>query len=358
MKPSIENLRSLVVFEKTTEETLFRQVKPLLFYSEVLIWKSVLPCFPCLDEIIFFSKHHILRLDRPSEEQSPLKTPLRISEEYLNYFTTGETHRPEFGNQFPARQIETQQEWSDLVLNHRTLSMVREIESWINHQDTLMNEWQMTGKIRPGLRVLFYGLPGTGKTLTASLLGKSTGHEVYHVDLSTVVSKYIGETEKNLARLFDLAEDKEWILFFDEADALFGKRSETKDARDRYANQEVSYLLQRIETFNGIIILATNLKDNLDEAFTRRFESMIYFPMPQAPERLQLWKKGFSPKAKLADDVDLERIAEKFELSGGTIMNVIRFVSLQAIEKGNNIISLRSIEQGIRREYVKAGKMV
>ena len=144
-----------------------------------------------------------------------------------------------------------------------------------------MNDWGMAPKLRPGYRSLFYGPPGTGKTMTACLLGKSTGRDVYKVDLSLVVSKYIGETEKNLARVFDQAQHKGWILFFDEADALFGKRSETRDAHDRYANQEVSFLLQRIETFDGIAILASNQRENLDDAFTRRFESIIYFPMPR-----------------------------------------------------------------------------
>jgi len=306
----------------------------------------------------FFTKHNILHLENKEAGWSPLKMPLKISEEYLSYFTFGEAHRPRFSSQFPARFLETQQAWDELVLNAGTLSMVQEIEAWIRHGDTLLNDWQMAGKIRPGLRALFYGPPGTGKTMTACLLGKATGHDVYRVDLSTVVSKYIGDTEKNLARLFDQAENKKWILFFDEADAIFGKRSETKDARDRYANQEVSYLLQRIETFNGIAILASNLKDNLDKAFARRFESIIYFPMPGPQERLQLWQKGFSNQATLAPEVDLAKIAEKYELSGGTIMNVIRFTSLQAIRKGGVEISLTSILQGIKREFAKEGKMV
>jgi hypothetical protein len=305
----------------------------------------------------FFTKHNILNLETGKSGLSPLKAPLRLSEEYLSYLTTGEAQRPRFSAHFPARYIETGQDWDDLILNAKTLSMVQEIESWIEHGDTLLNDWQMAGKIRPGFRALFYGPPGTGKTMTACLLGKSTGHDVYRVDLSAVVSKYIGETEKNLSRIFDMAENKKWILFFDEADALFGKRSETKDAHDRYANQEVSFLLQRIETFNGIAILASNLKENLDKSFARRFESIIYFPLPGSRERLLLWQKGFSPKAKMEETVDLDEIAKNHELSGGNIMNVIRFVSLQAIARGNDIIIHSDIMQGIKREYVKHGKM-
>ncbi|MEM7382537.1 MAG: ATP-binding protein, partial [Bacteroidota bacterium] len=240
----------------------------------------------------------------------------------------------------------------------QTLSMVKEIETWIKHGATLLQDWKMDSKIRPGYRALFYGPPGTGKSMTASLLGKSTGQEVYRIDLSMVISKYIGETEKNLARVFDKAEHKQWILFFDEADALFGKRSETKDSHDRYANQEVAYLLQRIESFNGIAILASNLKQNLDKAFTRRFEALIHFPMPGPQERFLIWQKGFSSKAKLAEDLHLPTIAQRFELSGGAIMNVIRFVSLEAIRNNSNQITQRSIHEGIKREMIKEGKVL
>lgn len=305
----------------------------------------------------FFTRHNILNLEPRQSGLSPLKAPLRLSDEYLSRLTTGEAQRPHFSPHFPARYIETQQEWDDLVLNAKTLNMVQEIESWIKHGDALLNDWQMAGKIRPGFRTLFYGPPGTGKTLTACLLGKSTGYDVYRVDLSAVVSKYIGETEKNLSRIFDMAENKKWILFFDEADALFGKRSETRDAHDRYANQEVSFLLQRIETFNGIVILASNLKENMDKSFSRRFESIIYFPLPDARERLLLWQKGFSAKAKMEDAVDFDEIAKNHELSGGNVMNVIRFASLRAIARGDDTVIHSDIMQGIKREYIKHGKM-
>jgi SpoVK/Ycf46/Vps4 family AAA+-type ATPase len=188
------------------------------------------------------------------------------------------------------------------------------------------------------------------------LLGKSTRREVYKVDLSLVVSKYIGETEKNLARVFDEAQHKGWILFFDEADALFGKRTETKDAHDRYANQEISFLLQRIETFDGIAILASNQKENIDHGFARRFESIIYFPMPRPEERLRLWQQGFSPKARFEETVDLRKIAAQYDLCGGSIMNVVRYASLQALENGSSLVTLEMLQHGIRREHVKEGK--
>ena len=189
-------------------------------------------------------------------------------------------------------------------------------------------------------------------------MGKTTGLSVYRIDLSQVVSKYIGETEKNLANVFDQAENKNWILFFDEADALFGKRTSTKDAKDRYANQEIAYLLQRIEDFPGVVILATNMKDNIDDAFARRFQSMIYFPVPDAEQRYLLWKMAFSDKLALESRIDLHQIAEKYELSGGGIINVLRYAAIAAVRRDSNSILLQDLLQGIRREFRKEGKTV
>ena len=216
----------------------------------------------------------------------------------------------------------------------------------------------MNKRLKAGYRALFYGPPGTGKTLTASLLGKRTKRDVYRIDLSTVVSKYIGETEKNLASLFDKAQHKDWILFFDEADSLFGKRTNVRDAHDKYANQEVSYLLQRIEDHAGLVILASNFRNNIDEAFTRRFQSIIYFPMPQAAERLDLWKNAFPEQVQLDNTVDLKQLADAYEVSGATIMNVVQFCCLQALAQKTQEISFDQIKKGIQRELVKEGKMV
>lgn len=305
----------------------------------------------------FFTKHNILRLT-PIANEPTMKAPLRISDEYLSYFTTGEPLRPNFGANFPARFIETKLSWDELVLHPGTRKQIEEIEAWLKHGETLMNDWGMARKLRPGYRSLFYGPPGTGKTMTACLLGKSTGRDVYKVDLSLVVSKYIGETEKNLSKVFDQAQNKGWILFFDEADALFGKRSETKDSHDRYANQEVSFLLQRIETFDGIAILASNRRENLDEAFARRFESIIYFPIPRPEERLRLWCQGFSQKTQLDEGLNLEKISQEHHLAGGSIMNVIRFASMEALKNKRTVIASEDVLHGIRREYAKEGKGV
>ncbi|HEX4164621.1 MAG TPA: ATP-binding protein [Bryobacteraceae bacterium] len=275
--------------------------------------------------------------------------------EVIGPFTTGAPYRPSLGAFFPAQLLTTPHAWSDLVLAESTMDDVEEIRAWIQHCDELMNVWQLGKKIKQGFRSLFYGPPGTGKTLTASLLGKSTGLDVYRVDLSLVVSKWVGETEKNLASVFDQAENKNWILFFDEADALFGKRTATSSSHDRYANQEVSFLLQRVEGFAGVVILATNQKANVDEAFGRRFQSMIYFPMPAVPERTRLWRAAFDPE-RLEGSIDIEKLAADFEISGGAIVNVLRYASLMALRRGLDKMQAEDIRHGIRREFAKSGR--
>ncbi len=306
----------------------------------------------------FFSKFKILKLSTTHNDEPFLSGILSIMPEYLNYFTSGVSQKPDYNINFPAKRITTFLDWDDLVLDQSTLDEVLEVRDWIAYGDTLLDDWGMRKKIKPGFRTLFYGPPGTGKTLTASLLGKSAELDVYRIDLSMVVSKFIGETEKNLANIFDQAENKNWILFFDEADALFGKRTQASSSNDRHANQEVSYLLQRVEDFPGIVILATNLKANLDDAFTRRFQSMIYFAMPGAEHRLKLWQQAFSEKTVLEDKIDLGDIAAKFELAGGAIINVTRYCSMMALKRGNNIILQKDLIIGIRKEFGKEGKIV
>ncbi|MCC7507063.1 MAG: ATP-binding protein [Saprospiraceae bacterium] len=204
---------------------------------------------------------------------------------------------------------------------------------------------------------MFHGPPGTGKTLTAALLGKYTGRDVYRVDLSMVISKFIGETEKNLSNLFDKAENKDWILFFDEADALFGKRTGVRDAHDKYANQEVAYLLQRVEHFNGLVILASNFKSNIDDAFMRRFQSIIHFPMPGVGERLSIWQKSFPDKFQL-NGLNLNAFAQRYELSGAGILNVVQFACLRALERNSTQIAEAEVREGVIREFGKEGKIV
>jgi SpoVK/Ycf46/Vps4 family AAA+-type ATPase len=285
-----------------------------------------------------------------------LNGTLSISHEALELFTSGEIQKPAFNSEFPARLLTTKMEWDDLVLSPSTRLQFDEIEAWLMYHEVLMKKWGMEKRLRPGYKALFHGPPGTGKTLTATLIGKRTGKDVYGIDLSKVISKYIGETEKNLSNIFDRAENKDWILFFDEADALFGKRTNVSSAHDRYANQEVSYLLQRIESYDGLVILASNLKNNVDDAFLRRFQSIIHFPIPRPEERLALWQNGFSYKCKLEDKIDLKEIAKKYELSGGSIINVIQYGSLIALRKGTHVVMSKDIIEGIQREYQKSGR--
>jgi hypothetical protein len=304
----------------------------------------------------FLARHNVLHL-APTSALEPLTSgALAVSREYLYRFTTGVARKPAFSSDFPARLIETGLDWAHLVLPAATLEQLEEIKHWIEHGATLLDDWEMRPKLRPGFTSLFYGPPGTGKTLSACLLGKHCGCDVYKIDLSLIISKYIGETEKNLGRIFDLAEHKGWILFFDEADALFGRRTRVDDSHDRYANQEISFLLQRIEEFNGVVILASNMRSNIDDAFLRRFHSVIQFPMPRPAERQRIWSNAFSSRAVLEDRIDLGRLAERYEIAGGTIMNVVRYSSLKAISRREETIRLADMEEGIRRELLKEGR--
>lgn len=302
-------------------------------------------------------KKHIVYLEDPLDGDPPMSGRLVLDDDHAELFINGKARAPRMSLKFPAQRLETAMEWDDLVLPTRTAAELKDLENWVRHGDVLLNEWNMRHKLRPGCRALFFGPPGTGKTVTANVLGKVTGREVYKVDLSMVVSKYIGETEKNLAMLFDKAEHKDWILFFDEADALFGKRTQVRDAHDRYANQEVSFLLQRIESYNGLVILASNLAGNVDEAFARRFEHLIHFPMPRQNERALLWKKGMPGPAVLEPGIDLTQLAARYELSGGMIMNVIRYASLKAIGRGESIVRQQDLVDGIRREFAKENRL-
>ncbi len=282
--------------------------------------------------------------------------PLRPSRSLLAVIHGGDETLPEGGDAFPAQHVTTGLTWPDLVLPENTLRQIEEVRDWLIHGQTLLGAWGLGSRLRPGYTCLFHGPPGTGKTLTACLLGKLCRREVYRIDLSMVVSKYIGETEKNLARVFALAERRGWILFFDEADALFGQRTRVDSAHDRYANQEVSFLLQRIEDFPGVIILSSNFRRNIDEAFMRRFQSVVAFAMPQPAERNRLWREAMPEAAQLDDELDLDALAEQHDVSGGTIMNVVRYAALRSLVRGDAMILAEDIGDGLRRELLKEGR--
>ncbi|OYQ36206.1 AAA family ATPase [Niveispirillum lacus] len=301
-------------------------------------------------------REQMLRLDGDSDRLPQIASPLRLSEAWLHYLLTGEPARPETEHDFPARPIHCAQGWNDLVLDPQTMAQLNEIRLWLTYGQRVLTEYRLADKIKPGYRALFFGPPGTGKTLSACLLGKVTNREVYRVDASMVVSKYIGETEKNLGRVFDVAQYRDWLLFFDEADALFGKRTTASTSNDRHANQQTAYLLQRIEDFPGVVILSTNLRANMDEAFTRRFQSMIQFPMPGPAERLRLWQAAFAGSVDLAPDIDLNELAERAEVAGGAVINVLRAVTLTAAATNSKVISRTNLIDALRRELAKDSK--
>lgn len=311
---------------------------------------------PLFEDDHFFRKKGMINIEHQAAGEPFFGASLSMGSEYLNRFTTGNYHKPDYSAEFPAKLITTKLSWEDLVLAPEVMDEIENLNTWLRHSKAIMQQWGLEKSVKPGYRSLFYGPPGTGKTLTATLIGASVGVDVYRIDLSMVVSKYIGETEKNLANVFDQAENKNWILFFDEADALFGKRTQGSSSNDRHANQEISYLLQRVEDFPGVVILASNLKANIDEAFSRRFQTSVYFPLPDSVQRLRLWKGLFPNPGQLAADVNLEELAEKYELSGGALTNVVRYAAIRAMRMKRDTIMQSDLVKGIGKELLKEGR--
>jgi hypothetical protein len=258
-----------------------------------------------------------------------------------------------------ARRIEPKHRWSDLVLPKEQLDQLAAICSHARHASVVYGEWCFERRLSlgKGLNVLFTGPPGTGKTMAAEVIAAELGVALLKIDLSQIVSKYIGETEKNLRQLFDQATSANAILFFDEADALLGKRSDVKDAHDRYANTETAYLLQKMEEFAGISILATNLRQNMDDAFTRRMRFIVEFPFPEDEDRLRIWRTVWPSEVPLAADIDLSLLARRFRMSGGSIRNVALSAAFLAAEQRANV-SMQHLLRATRRELQKMGRLV
>jgi hypothetical protein len=256
-----------------------------------------------------------------------------------------------------ARKIEPTARWQDLVLPREQTDGLEELIAHVRFRQQVYGQWGFGRRLSrgKGLTALFAGPSGTGKTMAAEVIAGALGLDLYQIDLSAVVSKYIGETEKNLSRIFAGARAANAILFFDEADALFGKRSEVKDAHDRYANIEVGYLLQQMELYDGLAILATNLSENLDEAFLRRMQAVIRFPFPDEELRLQIWQSMFPAEAPLAPDVDLVQLAAKYKLAGGHIKNVAVAAAFLAAAEGSPIAQ-RHLVRATRQEFQKIGR--
>lgn len=262
-----------------------------------------------------------------------------------------------------ARKINPRYGWSDLVLPSDQFNMLREICEQVKHRSLVYEKWGFDQKISlgKGLNVIFAGPSGTGKTMSAEIMGSELRMDVYKIDLSNLVSKYIGETEKNLERIFTEAGESNAILFFDEADSIFGKRSEVKDAHDRYANIETGYLLQKMEEYDGIVILATNLRKNLDDAFIRRMHFIIEYPFPEEEDRFEIWRKVFPRDVPLDPGVDLRFLARQFKVAGGNIKNMALAAAFLAA--GDNpppavpVVEMQHLIRATRREFQKMGKL-
>jgi SpoVK/Ycf46/Vps4 family AAA+-type ATPase len=255
-----------------------------------------------------------------------------------------------------ASVVRTTLEWQDVILPDEVLSPVFEFLNYAAHRGKIFKDWGFDRKLPygRGLSALFAGPPGTGKTMICSLLAKELGLELYRIDLSQVVNKYIGETEKNLGRVFDEAARGQVMLLFDEADSLFAKRTEVKSSHDRYANLEVNYLLQRMESHDGVVVMTTNSETAIDPAFRRRIRFRIRFPAPDEQQRMQLWQGMIPKEAHVAADLDLRVIAQKFPLAGGNIMNALVRAATAAQAEGG-AISQRHLLRAAELEYAEMG---
>jgi len=254
-----------------------------------------------------------------------------------------------------ARRIRPSRTWDDIILSPDRIVQLREVAVRYRHRDTVYADWGFPPFPSTGLVALFSGQSGTGKTLAAEIIAGDLGLDLYKLDLSSVVSKYIGETEKNLEKVFSAASAGNLVLFFDEADSLFGKRSEVTDARDRYANIEVSYLLQRLEAYDGLVVMATNFQKNIDDAFLRRIHVGIDFPMPEEPERRAIWQHAFPPGAP-TKDLDWDFLARQFKLAGGNIKGAALHSAFLAAEAGSPI-TMEMVMLALKREFQKLGRL-
>jgi AAA+ superfamily predicted ATPase len=268
-----------------------------------------------------------------------------------------ECSKPEFKGL--AEHVIPRYTWTDLILTEKVRDQLRHLTDYLAQQETVYHRWG-ANKVRArgfGMKALFSGGPGTGKTMAAEVIAHTLGLDMYRVDLSSVVSRWVGETEKNLKEIFDAAEGGTAVILFDEADALFGSRGDVKQAQDRFANQEVSFLLQRLEVFEGCAILTTNLQENIDEAFLRRFGAVIEFPMPTAAQRRQLWARAIPENAPKAPDLDVDKLADQFILAGGNIVSAAINACIIAATRKESV-GMRHVVEAVGRELIKMGKQV
>jgi len=299
------------------------------------------------------SKNLLVSLETVDVDLPPLSGRLLPSDELLQELMYGKVLLPQLSKNFPAELLETSLEWEDLIISKGTEEQLNNLKNWLRNHQQLSQHPTLGKRAKAGFRTLFYGPPGTGKTLTATLLGKLANRPVFRVDLSLMVSKYIGETEKNLSGIFKRAEHKDWILFFDEADALFGKRTDNDTANDRFANQEIAYLLQRIENYNGMVILASNLKNHLDKAFMRRFQSTVHFPKPDKNERKLIWERTVPSDLPLDQSLDFNVLCDRYELTASQISNIVQACFIDALAVGVDSIDRNTLTKNLRDELKK-----
>jgi hypothetical protein len=299
------------------------------------------------------SKNSLVDLETVGDNLPLFSGKLVPNNDLVQLLLYGEVIPPKLSPNFPAQQLTTAMNWDDLILPTNTRNQLDDMKIWLDFYEQLQAHPELGKRSKKGYRTLFYGPPGTGKTLTASLLGKTANRPVFRIDLSLLVSKYIGETEKNLAGVFKRAEHKNWILFFDEADALFSKRVETESSNDRFANQEVAYLLQRIENYNGMVILASNLKQNMDSAFMRRFQSLVHFPKPGKIERGLIWQKTVPNDLPFDNLINLEHLVNNYELTASQISNIIQACFIDAVSAKEKVISQENLMKNMRLEFAK-----
>jgi SpoVK/Ycf46/Vps4 family AAA+-type ATPase len=371
---STADLAVPVVFTLTTHPSWLVEVIPALveldvpaptFRERLELWRRALagPAVTTEDLEVVASRYAftgatIARAAHRAVQAARLRDPDRPQ---LTIDDLGDSARLMFSHRLGAmaQRIPIGFQWSDLVLPRDTQEAVREVVRFARYRSFLLEEWGFSAKLPygRGVSAIMAGPPGTGKTMVAQLLAKELGYDLYRIDLSQVVNKYIGETEKNLAKIFDEAETSHAVLFFDEADSLFARRTDVKSSNDRYANLEVNYLLQRMETFDGVTLLATNLEQGLDDAFKRRVRFSILFELPEEPERKKLWISMFPPKVPLAPNIDWDMMAKRFEMAGGYIKKAALRAALIAAEARRPITTADLVEAA-RQEYREMGRII
>jgi SpoVK/Ycf46/Vps4 family AAA+-type ATPase len=350
---------------ETVPQLVELDVPPPTFRERLELWRRALTSAPASAEDLevvasryAFTGATIARAAHRAAQAARLRDPA-ASEVTLD--DLGDAARLMFSHRLGAmaQRIPIGFSWSDLVLPKDTHDAVREVVRFARHRAFLLEDWGFSAKLPygRGVSAIMAGPPGTGKTMVAQLLAKELGYDLYRIDLSQVVNKYIGETEKNLAKIFDEAETSHAVLFFDEADSLFAKRTDVKSSNDRYANLEVNYLLQRMETFDGVTLLATNLEQGLDDAFKRRVRFSILFELPEEAERKKLWISMFPPKVPLAPNIDWDLMAKRFEMAGGYIKKAALRAALTAAES-RRPITMADLVEAARQEYREMGRII